>query len=162
MPESSSRELELETRPPALERRLVLRLLAHWRHMCGERLFPSVVQINPDEFDDMWAWCFTIDVAGNREDPVLRAVGTAMARLHTVPLANLALSALPPRTLIAQATEYWREAVTRRVPVSRGGQFAQDDGATILFRSILLPMSEDGETVGALLGAGSCRQIVGL
>jgi len=162
VPELSSTEVPLESRPPALERRLVLRLLAHWRHLSGSRAFPSVVQINPDEFDDMWPWCFTIEVKDYEADPVLRAVGVALGRLHDEPLQNLPLSALPQKSLIRHATNYWRESHTRRIPVSRGGQFTRVDGASVLFRSILLPMSEDGETITALLGGATCRQIVGV
>ena len=162
MPELSTTEVPTESRPPALERRLVLRLLAHWRHLSGSRAYPSVVQINPDEFDDMWPWCFTIEVKGYETDPVMRAVGVAIGRLHEEPLQNVALSALPQKSLISHATGYWRESYTRRIPVTRGGQFTRLDGASVLFRSILLPMSEDGETITALLGGATCRQIVGV
>ncbi|MBM3488414.1 MAG: hypothetical protein FJX67_17585 [Alphaproteobacteria bacterium] len=56
----------------------MLRLLAHWRHLAGDRSQPSIVSIDPDGFDDMWTWCFTVEVAGHEADPFLRAVGAGV------------------------------------------------------------------------------------
>lgn len=78
MPDTLSTETRIAPRQAATERRLVLRLLAHWRHLAGDRSQPSIVSIDPDGFDDMWTWCFTVEVAGHEADPFLRAVGAGV------------------------------------------------------------------------------------
>jgi len=45
------------------------------------------------------------------------------------------------------------------VPISRGGEFVKYDGMKVLYRSIIMPMSDDGVTVSGLLGAASCREV---
>ena len=49
--------------------------------------------------------------------------------------------------------------LSREVPISRGGQFRKYDGTKVLFRSIILPMSDDGDTISGLLGAANCREV---
>jgi hypothetical protein len=45
------------------------------------------------------------------------------------------------------------------VPISRGGEFIKYDGMKVLYRSIILPMSDDGSSVSGLLGAANCREV---
>ena len=62
-------------------------------------------------------------------------------------------------TLIGNAVQYAGEVLAREVPISRGGEFVKVDRTRVLYRSIILPMSDDGETVSGLFGAANCREI---
>ena len=55
--------------------------------------------------------------------------------------------------------DYLDQVLAKGVPISHGGEFYQDDGSKILYRSIVLPMSDDGETISGLLCAANCREV---
>ena len=63
------------------------------------------------------------------------------------------------RTLIENAAGNYQEILSRGVPISRGGEFVKYDGMKVLYRSIILPMSDDGTVVSGLLGAANCREV---
>jgi len=141
-----------------IERRLVVRMLNHWRALAGERPFPSFFDLRPETIPDMWPYCFVLDVAGHGEDPVIRYAGSEIARLSPFPLEGRNVSELPGDSLLARATNYVETALARSVPISLGGEFADGEAGVIKYRSILLPMSDDGLAVSGLLGAFNFRR----
>lgn len=145
--------------PKGLERRLVLRLLSYWRDLCGNRHYPSFADVDPAAVADMWSWAFVIEVVGHESDPVLRHVGGSLAGLAHQPLVGLRLSAIPSDTLVSHAVSYVRAVIAKGVPISRGGEYMRDGDVRVLYRSILLPMSDDGTTISGVLGAANCREV---
>jgi hypothetical protein len=145
-------------RPAGLERRLVFRLLSHWRTLIGEGDFPSFAELDPTAMPDMWPFCFVLDATRHAQDPILRVAQPGVSGLAGDVIGK-ALSELPEATLIAQACSYAHEVMRKRVPISRGGDFIRRDGVRVLYRSILLPMSDDGETIAGLLGAANFREV---
>ena len=147
--------------PQGMERRMVLRLLAQWRDWCGEDRFPSFARVEPDAISEMWSSCFVLDFLGHEDDPIIRMVGEDLAAYMPQSVTNCRLSEAPAKSLIEYAAAYYREVLDREVPISRGGQFRKYDGKKVLFRSIILPMSDDGSTISGLLGAANCREVAG-
>lgn len=159
LPDGAERHLVEDTLPMGMERRLVLRLLAHWRELCGERAFPSFADVDPGQMSDMWPDCFVLDVAGHADNPIFRTVGAALAGWIDINLVDKHVADAPGKTLVSVAVSYAAEVLRKKVPISRGGEFLKPDGVRVLYRSILLPMSDDGETVSGLLGAANCREV---
>jgi hypothetical protein len=155
-------DIELNEMPTGRERRLVLRLLSYWRELLKDeqdsRLFPSFADIDPTAIYDIWQHCFAMDLFGHESGPVFRAVGLEFSNYFDGTLANRPVSELNPDTLTAQSTCYFNEVLEKNAPISRGGQISGLDGSNILYRSILLPMSDDGETISGFLGAANCRE----
>ena len=145
--------------PQGMERRMVLRLLNHWRDWCNGDRFPSFESVDPAELEEMWGYCFVLDFLGFEDDPVIRMVGDELAGYQPASLVNCPLSEAPPKSLLEHAAGYYGEVLSREVPISRGGQFRKYDGTKVLFRSIILPMSDDGDTISGLLGAANCREV---
>ncbi|MHA1109269.1 MAG: PAS domain-containing protein, partial [Alphaproteobacteria bacterium] len=142
-----------------MERRLVLRLLSHWRTLCGERELPSFAELDPAQMPDMWDDCLVLDVAGYQDNPVFRSIGPDLTAYAGMDLINRHVTDAPQNTLLAVSVSYAAEVLRKCVPISRGGEFFKPDGVRVLYRSILLPMSDDGETVSGLLGAANCREV---
>lgn len=138
---------------------MVLRLLSHWRQWCGDSQFPSFTDVNPVEMAEIWDYCFVLDFVGHEDDPIVRTVGDKLQQYMPEPVRNCLLSDLPPRTLIENAAGYYQEILSRGVPISRGGEFVKFDGMKVLYRSIIMPMSDDGTVVSGLLGAANCREV---
>jgi hypothetical protein len=160
IPDGIAREEVEAELPQGMERRLVLRLLTHWRAICGERDYPSFSEIQPENMPDMWANCFVLEVCGHEEDPVFRAVGDEIIRYTSGSLVGTPVSAWAPNTLIGAAVSHTRNVLRKGVPMSHGDEFMKVDGTRVLYRSILLPMSDDGETISGLLGAANCREVL--
>lgn len=138
------------------ERRLVLRLLSYWRDVCGERDMPSPGDIDGAAIPDMWDYCFVIAVDGDAKGR-FESVGDWHAEFHGGPASGIGVAEVGESTLLGRSTNYLEEVVTRKIPVTYGGEFLNNVGDEILYRSILLPLSEDGTKVSAILGGANCR-----
>lgn len=160
IPAGTEKSLVGEEMPGGIERRFVLRLLAHWRNLCGERQYPSFADLDPAEIPDMWQNCFILEISGDNAVPVFRAMGEGLIENSKGPLLDRPISDALEDTLPGVAISYIDETLEKAVPVSRGGEFVRQDGTKVLYRSILLPMSDDGETISGILGAANCRNIV--
>ena len=159
VPAGTERTEVSEELPQGLERRLVLRLLAHWRSLCEEKKFPSFADVVPDEIPDIWPFSFVLEVLDDHQEPVFRAVGDELAAFARVSLTGRYVADAPADTLPGVAIAYVDEVLAKAVPISRGGEFHKVNGTKVLYRSILLPMSDDGETISGILGAANCREI---
>ena len=159
-PAGTERILVEQEMPQGIERRLVLRLLGHWRTLCGDRKMPAFSDLDPSTIPEMWPHSFVLEVDQTGEGQVFRALGDQIAKYSTETLVGMRVCDAPDNTLPAMALAYIDEVLEKGVPISRGGEFAKPDGTKVLFRSVLLPMSDDGTTICGILGAANCREVV--
>ena len=138
---------------------MVLRLLSHWQQWCGDNQFPAFTDLNPVEMAEIWDYCFVLDFVGYEDNPNVRTVGVRLQQYMPVPIRNCLLSDVPPRTLIENAAGYYQEILSRGVSISRGREFVKYDGMKVLYRTIIMPMSDDGIVVSGLLGAANYREV---
>jgi len=117
------------------ERRLVWRVLRHWTEMVSGRGCPRRDEIDPWMLGEDWANCLMIAVQSPVELSHFITVGenVAVALCPKNTLANVLLSHLS-RVLSA-----------RRCLIIEGGATLRN--VPILFRSALLPLSEDGMAI---------------
>ena len=85
----------------------------------------------------------------------LPSPGGAMLRLYIDVPADAVGEGGEPRSVTIDDCE----AVSREVPLSLGGE-AESGAGPILYRSIVLPLSEDDERIDHLLGAANSRLVV--
>ena len=129
------------------ERRLVWRVLRHWTEMVSGRGCPRRDEIDPWMLGEDWVNCLLIAVQSPVELSHFVTVGEnlAVALCPKDTLAGVLLSHLP-RVLSA-----------RRCLIIEGGATLRS--APILFRSALLPLSDDGMTIDYVLGAVNHRAV---
>lgn len=152
----------MDTLPKAEEKRLVLRLLGIWRAACRDDCYPSSADMEAERVDDIWDHGFVLDLTDPEGGPIFREAGPAFAAHAAdagVPLRDLPVDRAPQATLVANALCCLDEVMHKRVPVSHGGKFVDRAGNEILYRTILLPLSDDGETMTGLMGAANCRKV---
>jgi hypothetical protein len=152
-------QLEQEM-PPGIERRLVLRLLGHWRTLCGDRNLPALSDIDPTAIPDIWPHSFLIEIDGTRGDHVFKALGDRIDNYSAGSLVGRRVTDAPADALSGLAVGYIDEVLKKGVPISRGGEFSNPDGTRVLFRSVLLPIGENENTISGILGAANCREVV--
>ena len=83
----------------------------------------------------------------------LRGVGPAQVRRR----AEITVDKLGENSLLDHATRNVSEVLTQQVPVIRSGEFVNEEGETAMFRSILLPLSQDQATINCVVGGARCK-----
>lgn len=145
--------------PSGMERRLVLRLLGYWREIRGDDDYPTFSDVDPAAIPDIWPHCFVLEASKAGDDPIFRAVGDEIAGHFPGVIIGRRVSELTDQSLFSVTIDYLGQVLSKGAPISHGGEFYRDDGTKILYRSIVLPMSDDGETVSGLLCAANCREV---
>lgn len=157
LPHSKPSVPPAEAAKTGIERRMVFHLLSYWRELSGGSGIPSLDDLQPEKIPDLWPNCCLVDLAGHAGDPVFKYIGENLAASISDDLVGRAVTVAPPDTLVGRAVANVPEVLRRGVPVARGGDFVQGDGRRVIFRSVMLPLSEDGQTLRFLLGAANCR-----
>ncbi len=139
---------------------MVLRLLEYWRAARDERSWPPSASFDEGSAPELWPFCFILDLAENAKNPKVVRAGRTISSYAGSGLAGIRLAAFEPDTLPAQPLSYLEEVLRKQVPVTRGGSFRDGRGITILYRSIVLPTSEDDRSISALVCAANCREVV--
>ncbi len=145
-----------------MERRLVLRVLNYWRHVAGDRDFPSLQDIKAADIPELWPNCYLLSLGEDEQTGDFIAVGAALAEDCDVDMAGKPLSVIPPKTLLGGVVRYIPQVIEKRVPISLGGEFTGVGDCTVLYRSIALPLSTDGECLDGIFGAANCRIVAGI
>jgi len=139
------------------ERRLVLRLLDYWRDLSGERDMPAIADVDCVAMSDMWDYCFVLDLRDGA--PRILHFGAWHAEFYGKDMTGAALSDLTKDTLAERSVRYLDEILRRRVPVTYGAAANDPGGRHILYRSIMMPLSEDGTTITGILGGSNCKLV---
>ncbi len=138
-------------------RRMVHRLLEHWRDAQGDGRFPSLNAVLARGLGDILPSIFVLTVPADAGEPAFARVGKLFAGDVSGDLTGRPVSAVPEGTLLEQAVGIYDEVLARKVPITRGGEFEHVQGGTVLYRSIILPLSEGQGTIDSLLGAANSR-----
>ena len=133
------------------QRRLVWRLLTYWEQQRGERDFPALADIDAQAIEDMWPQCFILDVANFREFPYFHYLGPSLARYSGVFLSGQDWA----MTLLRKAVWHYREVLERSAPILVEEELTQYDSQKLLFRSVMLPLSDDQATINYVLGTAN-------
>lgn len=146
-------------RVDGVERRANSRAMKLWKEIAAPRRFPARSQITAESAGDLWDNLFIVEVTPAADQYKFAYAGAVMiAALGRDPIGETVASAIPggmgTRTLF-----FHQAAVGLKGPVDDAGAWTRADGTQILYRSILLPLSDDQQTVNYLLGAFSYRPV---
>ena len=139
------------------ERRLNMRLMAFWWDKRADRRFPSAKDFDPQELSDVWTHCFTLQPQEPCEKSACHHVGETIAAMSGIDGAEITVDAISENSLLDHATRNVGEVLTRQVPVIRSGEFVNEEGQTVMYRSILLPLSQDQDTIDCVVGGARCK-----
>ena len=105
---------------PTDERRLVSRVLRHWREMATGRRFPSTVEIDPWIVGNDWESCFVIRLGQEREATFLM-VGAALLPHAGIALEYKPIVMCPPHTVLASTLTHVPRCIADSAPLSIDG-----------------------------------------
>ncbi len=140
-----------------LDRRLTTRVLELWKKYSGDG-FPRRSHIDPREFGVDWANCLMIDLDPDIAESRFSHVGNALRDPTWPTFDRQTISECLEGTLLEMLARRIPQAAAKRKPISFGGS-AYHDNSNILYRTILLPLSESGERVDGILAAITFREI---
>lgn len=134
------------------ERRLIIRLLDHWRQLRGERAYPTRDAFDVGAVEGFSENGFLLEFNKDDIDPVFRYVGGVLATDSGAQLVGKPVSEVPRHTLLTQVTDHYLQVLAHKSPIAFEAEYVNADGDDVLYRSMLLPMSSDGETVDWIVG----------
>lgn len=135
----------------AKERRLTLRLLGYWERLRRGRLMPTENDINPEDIDDLWDYCFLVQVRDmTKEDYNYTYLGNAIVEAYRAGLSEDEPAGMISPAAGKMAPNYAKILETKQ-PIMQEGEFANLRGQTVKFRQCLLPLGHD-DVVDAIFG----------
>lgn len=140
------------------EQRLTMRILEIWRTLCRGSLPPRRSQIDPHLFGSDWANCMLIDLDPSLDQSRMSYVGNALRDPSWPPFERQALADCEDGTLLHAMVSCAPRVLAMRLPISTGGVLTFD-GEPVLYRSILLPLSETDGHIDGMLAAASFRAV---
>ena len=138
--------------PAEAERRLTYRLFNYWDGLRDNRPFPSLHDIDGGAIPDMWPWCFVLEADSNFSAPYFHYLGKELAGYSGVFLSGPNDWRL---TLLDKAASHLDRTLAAGAPVLIEDELRRYDGRELLFRSIMLPLSDDAATITHVLGAAN-------
>lgn len=138
-----------------MERRMVHRLLMHWRGAQQSDGIPSLDAILSRDLGDIETYVYVLDIRG--EVPVFERIGSDMLHHGGKGLIGEPVSDAPSDTLLGQATRYYSKVMMKQIPITLGGEFIDNKGNAILYRSLIAPLSDESGESSYLLGAANCK-----
>ena len=139
------------------ERRLTTRVLTVWKKLAGKG-FPKRSQVDPRAFGPDWGYCLMIDVDDVPVNSRFSHVGNALRDSTWPTFDRQSVSECLEGSLLELVTRHIGRVTEKKKPISYGGPATHEDG-DILYRTILLPLSETGDKIDGILAAVAYREV---
>ncbi len=131
-----------------------------WRDLAAGRIGPKRDEITPALLRGTTAFTFTIDVVDGGRDFRFRFAGDRIIQFIGRRLAGSLLSEIRGARFFDVMHMLYEECTRTKAPVARGPVQTTYPGKEFLeIETIILPLSEDGQTVSCLFGAMDSRQV---
>lgn len=132
------------------EQRGTFRVLSYWNRMRGDRLFPSLADISIQDIQELWPFTYTIDV--QREGMhFFQHFGSELATIFNQDYTGETLAESMNDVIVDNTIGFYPKVIKAREPALEAASFYMD-GSEMRYRSIIVPLSSDGETIDYVLG----------
>lgn len=143
---------------PFVERRAVGRALSCWERLRADGKFPNRADCLAAFDDGLTSGMILIEYTADENNDCIVECGTYFqAALGRDPVGLAAKDVLPSST--DRGLIFWRVAAEMRKPIADVGEFTNRLGEGVLYRSVLLPISEDGKKITHLMAAFSYKTV---
>jgi hypothetical protein len=139
------------------ERRMQVRAYRVWLSQAEAGELPPIEGLHPEQLGDLGTNGALVDFTLGLDRPALIFLGEALAAECGEERDIFNLGDVPERSLLSRLTEHCLEVIANRAPVGFDAEFDDRDDRLVLYRSILLPFSSDGEKVDFVYGVISWK-----
>jgi hypothetical protein len=143
-----------------VERRISSAAVQYWRELAAPRRYPGRTQVTRDSAPSLWDSFFIIKVGPDPAEHVFEQAGPVLREALGCDPTGRAVGDVLPREIIGRALYFQKAACDLMAPIDEAGRFTRADGVEIVYRAVLLPLSDDQREANYLLGAFSFRTIV--
>ena len=163
-PDLDSHDDEATREPPPTpvgqdERRMQVRAYNHWASLLGDRSFPSIEDLNPDDLPDFGPYSVLLDFSAGIENPSIQFLGDKLALECGAEGPIETLDEVPSRSLLSRITDHYMQILANQAPIGFEAEFVNQREATILYRGILLPFSSDDDTIDFIYGVINWKEL---
>lgn len=142
-----------------VDRRTCTLALNYWREIAAPRRFPSLEQVTRETAGALWDHLFIIAVNAQPGDYTYMRSGQVLARALGFDPTGRKVTDVLPREIRNRVLYFQKTAVDLSSPVDEVGRWLRPDSNQIIYRSVVLPLSDDQRQINYLLGAFSFRTI---
>lgn len=141
------------------ERRMHVRAYNHWAKLLGNRVFPSIEDLDPENIEDFGPHSVLLDFTSGIENPAIPFIGKALREESNLPEAVAYLDEVPGRSLLSRITDHYMQILANQAPIGFEAEYVNDRGSTIMYRGILLPFSTDDDTIDFVYGVINWKEL---
>lgn len=156
-------DMDFAAEPPPLvrfdERRMHVRAYNYWASLLGDRRFPSIEDLNPEEIEDFGSHSVLLDFTAGLDNPAIAFLGTALRTECGLDGGFDRISDVPSRTLLSRLTDHYLQILANEAPIGFEAEFTNQRGADILYRGILMPFSSDDDTIDFIYGVINWKEV---
>ena len=152
----------IDTPPPVIgqdERRMQVRAYNYWAGLLGKRRFPAPDRLIAGDLPEFSGNSVLLHFDNGVEDPVVLALGAALAAECGDNQSIGRLSEVPGRSVLSRITDHYLQIIANEAPIGFEAEFVNLHGATILYRGILLPFSTDDDTIDYIYGVINWKEL---
>jgi len=149
--------------PPVIsgsERRMQVRAYNYWVSLLGNRSFPSIEDLNPEEMEDFGANSVLLDFSLGLENPAVIYLGSALREECGIDGVIERIDQVPARSLLSRLTDHYLQIIANAAPVGFEAEFTNQRGVEIMYRGILMPFSSNDETIDFIYGVINWKEAV--
>ncbi len=150
----SKKELENENYISDLHHRCHDELFEYWDKIRDGRIFPHESEIDPEEINDIWDYCFLISL-----DDVVRRLGYRYSYMGKKLVEAFGDDANNPDLALkllssshVPSLEKMNEVFEQKHPVMDEGEFVNKHHMSVRYRTCIVPLGYDDGTVSHLFG----------
>lgn len=153
--------MEVEIPPAAVseERRMQVRAYNYWASLLGDRTLPSIEDLSPDQLEDFGPYAVLLDFSAGLDNPAIVYLGAALRQECGVEGSINYINDVPARSLLSRLTDHYLQIIANEAPVGFEAEFANQRGAEIMYRGILMPFSSDDETIDFVFGVINWKEV---
>ena len=141
------------------ERRMQVRAYNHWASLLQDRNFPAIEDLDFDALPDFGPHSVLLDFTSGVENPAIQYLGAELAVECGSDGPIRALDDVPSRSLLSRITDHYMQILANQAPIGFEAEFVNQNGATTLYRGILLPFSSDDDTIDFIYGVINWKEV---
>ena len=140
-------------------RRITTILKDYWEYTKHTRPFPTAGEVQKADLEEIWDNCFLVKADNSCVRPedyeyiylgknVITAFGEDLTGMHIEDMH------VPEASHLA---EEYEKVLATKLPVYDSGELHLENGKTVLYRQILLPLGQNGITITSIIGGISYK-----
>lgn len=132
----------------------------YWNKLRGEKSYPSENDINPEDIEDIWESCFLIKISN--EEAITNGyrytyLGKNLIEAFGDDLTNQDISSQLINPKSPPIAKHFNDIINNKLPIVDEDEFTNKSGMVIKYRSCMLPLGENEQSVNYIIGAMKWR-----